>query len=317
MAIPLHRLSRRSSRSAIPQIGSQDQMKPRVNTRRRWTYALAFFLTMAARSAAADTLTVMWDPSADSNVAGYLVYVGTQSGVYSSAYDVGNTTSFRYSNASAGQAYYFAVAAYFPGPVIGTKSTEVSGSSNGAPVLLNPGNQSSVVGNPVTLQLSGNDPSGQPVSYGVTALPPGLALTAATGRISGTPTTAGSYLVTAVVSDGLLSDSATFTWTVTAPTVSADTAGPVITITVPTTRTLFNTDQNFVTVGGTVTDNTSVVAVTWTTDRGASGTATGSESWIAGVPLSRGPNTITIRARDEAGNVSTKAIVVKSTGKTK
>jgi len=53
------------------------------------------------------------------------------------------------------------------------------------------------------------------------------------------------------------------------------------------------------------------------TDRGASGRATGTDSWIAGVPISRGPNTITIRARDEAGNVSTKAVVVKSTGKSK
>ena len=77
-------------------------MEPRVNARRRWiTYALAFLLTMAARSAAADTLNLMWDPSPDSNVAGYLVYVGTQSGVYSNAYDVGNSTSFAYSNASA------------------------------------------------------------------------------------------------------------------------------------------------------------------------------------------------------------------------
>ena len=293
-------------------------MKPRVNARRRGiTYALAFLLTMTARSAAADTLTLMWDRSPDSNVAGYLVYVGTQSGNYGSAYDVGNSTSFAYSSAAPGQAYYFAVAAYFPGPVIGGKSTEVTGTSNGAPVLVNPGNQSSTAGNPVSLQLSGSDPAGQPVSYGVTALPPGLALTPATGRISGTPTTPGSYLVTAVVSDGVLSDSETFTWTVAAPTVAGDTSAPVITITVPTTGSQFNTDQTFVTVGGTAIDNTSVTEITWTTDRGASGRATGTDSWIAGVPISRGPNTITVRARDEAGNVSSKAIVVKSTGKSK
>lgn len=296
-------------------------MEPRVNARRRWiTYSIAFLLTMTAQSAAADTLTLMWDRSPDSNVAGYLVYVGTQSGVYGTAYDVGNTLSFAYPNAAPGQAYYFAVAAYFPGPVIGTRSTEVSGTSNGAPVLQNPGNQSSVVGSAASLQLSGSDPAGQPVTYGVTALPPGLALTVATGRISGTPTTPGSYLVTAVVSDGVLSDSETFTWTVAAPAVpvpAGDTTAPVISITVPTTGGQYNTDQTFVTVGGTASDNTSVTEVTWVTDRGASGRATGTESWIAGVPMSRGPNTITIRARDEAGNVSSKVIVVKSTGKSK
>jgi hypothetical protein len=69
-------------------------MEQRVNARRRWvTYALAVLLTMTAQTAAADTLTVMWDRSPDSNVAGYLVYVGTQSGVYGTAYDVGRPTT--------------------------------------------------------------------------------------------------------------------------------------------------------------------------------------------------------------------------------
>jgi hypothetical protein len=262
----------------------------------------------------------MWDRSQESNVAGYLVYVGTQSGVYGTTYDVGNATSFAYPNATAGQRYYFAVASYFAGPIIGTKSAEVSGTTNSAPTLANPGNQSSTVGTPVSLQLSGSDPAGQPVTYGATTLPPGLGIVTTTGRISGTPATPGSFLVTAVVSDGVLSDSETFTWTVAAPAVpvpAGDTTAPVISITVPTTGGQYNTDQTFVTVGGTASDNSAVLEVTWLTDRGASGRATGTDSWIAGVPISRGPNTITIRARDEAGNVSTKAVVVKSTGKSK
>ena len=279
---------------------------------------------MTARSAAADTLTLMWDPSPDSNVAGYLVYVGSQSGSYSATYDVGNTTSFGYPNASPGQTYYFSVAAYFAGPVIGTRSTEVSGTSNGTPVLVNPGTQSSVVGMSVSLQLVGSDPAGQPVSYGVTTLPPGLSIAPATGRISGTPAAAGAYLVTAVVSDGTLSDAETFTWNVSNPLAAApggggggDSSAPVITITMPTTRNSYATSESFVTFGGTATDNGSVTEVTWSSDRGASGRATGTEAWIAGVPIQRGQNTITISARDAAGNVSTKAVVVKSTGKTK
>ena len=279
---------------------------------------------MTARSAAADTLTLMWDPSPDSNVAGYLVYVGSQSGSYSTTYDVGNTTSFGYPNASPGQTYYFAVAAYFPGPVVGTRSTEVSGTSNGTPVLLNPGTQSSLVGNAVSLQLVGSDPAGQPVSYGVTTLPPGLTIATSTGRISGTPTTAGSYLVTAVVSDGILSDSETFTWNVSAPSAlppggggSGDSSAPVITITMPTTRTSYATSESFVTFGGTATDNVDVTEVAWSSDRGHSGRASGTDTWIAGVPIQRGQNTITISARDYAGNVSTKVVVVKSTGKPK
>src|SRR5687768_1697509 len=299
-------------------------MRPRVQRSRWITYSLAFLLTMTARSAAADTLTLMWDPSPDTNVAGYLVYVGTQSGAYSTTYDVGNTTSFGYPNASPGQTYYFSVAAYFPGPVIGNRSTEVSGTSNGSPVLVNPGTQSSVVGMSVSLQLVGSDPAGQPVSYGVTTLPPGLSITPATGRINGIPSTPGSYLVTAVVSDGILSDSETFTWNVSAPTStpsggggSGDSSAPVITITMPTTRNAYATSESFVTFGGTATDNASVTEVTWSSDRGHSGRATGTDTWIAGVPIQRGQNTITISARDAAGNVSTKEVVVKSTGKTK
>jgi putative Ig domain-containing protein len=289
-------------------------MSSLVSSRRWIAHAFAFLLmTTIARSAGADTLTVAWDPSQTSNVVGYLVYVGTQSGVYSTIYDVGNATSFTYPSAAPGQPYFFAVASYFSGPVIGARSTEVSGTSNAAPVLVNPGNQSSVVGNPVSLQLQGSDPAGQPVSYGVTALPPGLALATATGRISGTPTTAGSYLVNAVVSDGVFSDAKTFTWAVAQPTVTD--SAPVITITVPTGGSLYNTDQTYVTLGGTATDNGVVTEVIWTTDRGNSGRASGTESWIAGVPLQRGPNTITVQARDNAGNVSSRAIVVKASGK--
>jgi len=266
----------------------------------------------------------MWDPSPDSNVAGYLVYVGTQSGSYSTTYDVGNTTLFGYPNASPGQTYYFAVAAYFPGPVIGTRSTEVSGTSNGTPVLLNPGTQSSLVGNSVSLQLVGSDPAGQSVSYGVTTLPPGLTIATSTGRISGTPTTAGSYLVTAVVSDGILSDSETFTWNVSAPSAlpsggggSGDSSAPVITITMPTTDKSYATSESFVMFGGTATDNVAVTGVSWSSDRGPSGGATGTDAWIASVPIQRGQNAITINARDAAGNVSTKVVVVKLTGKPK
>ena len=289
-------------------------MTARVYGRKQWiACSIALLLTMTARTAAADTLTLMWDPSADTNVSGYLVYVGSQSGVYSNTYDVGNTTSFAYPNATAGQSYYFAVAAYYPGPVIGTKSTEVSGTSNSAPVLTSPGNQSSVVGSPVSLQLMGSDPAGQPVTYGATALPPGLAIATTTGLISGTPTTTGSYLVTAVVTDGILSDSKTFTWSVAQP-VLTDTA-PIVTITVPTSGNVYATDQSSVTLGGTAIDNGVVTEVTWTTDRGNSGRASGTDSWIAGVPLQRGPNTITVQARDDAGNVSNRAIVVKFSGK--
>jgi hypothetical protein len=85
---------------------------------------------------------------------------------------------------------------------------------------------------------------------------------------------------------------------------------PAITITVPTSRDSYSTERSFVTIGGTATDDGVVTEVTWTTDRGHQGRATGTDNWIAGIPLQRGKNTITIRARDEEGNDANRSIVV-------
>ena len=77
--------------------------------------------------------------------------------------------------------------------------------------------QRTVVGTPVALQLVGSDPDGTPVTFSATGLPPGLTVNPATGLISGTVTIAGagSYSVTATVSDGVVATSQIFTWTVT------------------------------------------------------------------------------------------------------
>jgi len=85
-----------------------------------------------------------------------------------------------------------------------------------------------------------------------------------------------------------------------------------LTITLPTTAATYQTDQAFVTVGGTAIDGGRVAEVAWSSDHGTSGKASGTDSWIAGIPVVAGSNTITIQARDEAGNTSTKTIVVKA-----
>jgi len=70
------------------------------------------------------------------------------------------------------------------------------------------------------MQLASVDPDGDTLSYSATGLPAGLTITASTGGIAGTLTAgAGAYTVTAAVSDGSLTNSATFTWTVTAAAV--------------------------------------------------------------------------------------------------
>src|SRR5215208_336984 len=88
--------------------------------------AFAVILSLIfAVSADAATVTIAWDPSPDETVIGYQVYVGTSSGSYTATFDVGLATSFSYSPPDA-STYYFAVAAYSAGPLLGALSSEVS-----------------------------------------------------------------------------------------------------------------------------------------------------------------------------------------------
>jgi len=62
--------------------------------------------------ACAAQLSFIWDPSEDSDVTGYKVYYGTQSGTYTEVVDAGNNTSCTIPDLVVGATYYFAVTAY-------------------------------------------------------------------------------------------------------------------------------------------------------------------------------------------------------------
>ncbi len=81
--------------------------------------------------------------------------------------------------------------------------------------VTSPGNQSGTVGTAVSLQISATDSStGQTLTYSATGLPAGLSISSS-GRISGTPTTAGTSSVTVTATDTTgAHGSATFTWTI-------------------------------------------------------------------------------------------------------
>ena len=188
-----------------------------TNLRARLHATLVSFALVAvvAAPAAAGTITLGWDANSEPWVVGYKLHVGTQPGWYTQHIDVGLSTNYSWGGAADGQLYCFAVSAYIAGYLEGPYSSEVCGYSNAAPTLANPGDRVATQGQATSLQLQGSDPQGQPLTYSASGLPPGLTIMASTGFISGTPTTVGTYNVTATASDGQMSASQSFTWTIT------------------------------------------------------------------------------------------------------
>jgi hypothetical protein len=94
------------------------------------------------------------------------------------------------------------------------------------PVLNNPGNQSNVRGDSVSLQLSATQADSNPLTWSASNLPPSLTINPDTGLISGTiastATLGTPYAVTVTVTDNAtsLSASQSFNWTINATNVA-------------------------------------------------------------------------------------------------
>ncbi|MFJ5550596.1 M4 family metallopeptidase [Streptomyces sp. NPDC093225] len=85
---------------------------------------------------------------------------------------------------------------------------------NGVTVT-NPGNQTTVTGSAVSLQVQASSTNAGALSYAATGLPTGLSINSSTGLISGTASTAGTYNTTVTVTDSAnQTGTASFTWTV-------------------------------------------------------------------------------------------------------
>jgi RHS repeat-associated protein len=86
----------------------------------------------------------------------------------------------------------------------------------GRPVLTAPANQATYAATPASASIVATDPERDPLTYGATGLPPGLSVNTSTGAITGTPPagSVGTYTVTASASDGALTGTRVFTWTV-------------------------------------------------------------------------------------------------------
>ena len=95
---------------------------------------------------------------------------------------------------------------------------------------------------------------------------------------------------------------------------------PTVAVTTPTSAPTATATVPFLMIGGTAASGdpsggdgsyaAAVTRVTWTSDRGRSGTATGTQTWQAEVPLFAGVNAITVTATDAGGATATDRLTV-------
>ena len=108
-------------------------------------------------------------------------------------------------------------------------------------------------------------------------------------------------------------DAAGNTSKATVSVTATDSQRPVITIAAPTAESRFATTQTGVGVSGTARDDFGLASISWTNDRGGSGSASGTTAWsIPSLSLQPGLNQITVTATDVAGNVATDALTVRA-----
>ena len=98
------------------------------------------------------------------------------------------------------------------------------GNDNLAPLVENPGDQSSTIGAGTNLAIAATDVENDVLSFFSSGLPGGLSLNAQTGLISGSPDVPGSYAVTVEVSDGGSNTSIAFDWLVEAQSLDDNVA---------------------------------------------------------------------------------------------
>jgi subtilase family serine protease len=127
-------------------------------------------------------------------------------------------------NGSCSSSYLCTAKSGYDGPTglgtpNGTAAFKAGTSSGNTVTVTNPGNKSTVVNTSTSLQIQASDSAGLALTYSASGLPAGLAISASSGLISGTPTATGTSTVTVTAKDSTgATGSTTFTWTVTTTT---------------------------------------------------------------------------------------------------
>jgi subtilase family serine protease len=180
--------------------------------------------------------------------------------------------------------------------------------------IASPGPQSATQGTATRLQLNATSSGGMPMTFAAANLPSGLSIDSASGLITGTPDTAGTWAVTVTASDASSSTGAVeFTWSVavravptapsTAPLPPAPT--PVVTVARPLAQ------RGRVGVARRLqiaAADSGHLALAYTATGLPAGLRINSSSGlISGTPARATRTTVTVRARDAAGSSATTA----------
>lgn len=90
----------------------REQAKAMKTNQKKATFTLSIFLICILITGKAQSTTIQWDPVEVSDLEGYIIHCGTESGAYSVTYDVGNVAQYAMPGLETGCTYYFSVTSY-------------------------------------------------------------------------------------------------------------------------------------------------------------------------------------------------------------
>jgi len=107
-----------------------------VSLRRFLSFIASLLIVSLSLARAVQSVTLAWDASPSSDIAGYKLYYGTTSGSSSPPLDVGNVTTATVPNLNDATTYFFSVTAYNTAGLESQRSNEVSYKTPSAPLQL-------------------------------------------------------------------------------------------------------------------------------------------------------------------------------------